>query len=58
MVETNSHRALRSGGRGGQSRVLLFQFGIEVRCWAEANSLLYLVLDLERSRGLERILRY
>ncbi len=50
--------ALRSDGRGGQSIVLLFQFDFEARRRAAAYPSLAPVLDPERSRGLERILRY
>ncbi len=50
--------ALRSDGRGGQSVVLLFQFDFEARRRAQAYPSLDPVLDPERSRGLERILRY
>jgi len=50
--------ALRSDGRGGQSVVLLFQFDFEARRRAEAYPSLAPVLDPERSRGLERMLRY
>jgi hypothetical protein len=50
--------ALRSDGRGGQSIVLLFQFDFEARRRAGAYPSLAPVLDPERSRGLERILRY
>jgi hypothetical protein len=38
--------------------VLLFQFDFEARRRAEAYPSLDPVLDPERSRGLERILRY
>jgi hypothetical protein len=50
--------ALRSSGKGGQSIVLLFQFDFEARRRAPAYPSLDPVLDPERSRGLERILRY
>ena len=50
--------ALRSDGRGGQSIVLLFQFDFEARRRAAAYPSLAPVLEPERSRGLERILRY
>jgi hypothetical protein len=50
--------ALRSEGKGGQSVVLLFQFDFEARRRAAAYPSLDPVLDPERSRGLERILRY
>jgi hypothetical protein len=50
--------ALRSEGKGGQSVVLLFQFDFEARRRAEAYPSLDPVLDPERSRGLERLLRY
>jgi hypothetical protein len=50
--------AIRSGGKGGQSLVLLFQFDFEARRRAETYPSLAPVLDPERSRGLERILPY
>ena len=50
--------ALRSDGKGGHSVVLLFQFDFEARRRAAAYPSLDPVLDPERSRGLERMLRY
>jgi hypothetical protein len=50
--------AIRSGGNGGQDIVLLFQFDFEAWRRAKAYPSLDPVLDPERSRGLERILRY
>jgi hypothetical protein len=47
--------AIRSAGKGGQS---LVQFDFEARHRAEAYPSLAPVLDPERSRGLEQILRY